>query len=147
MDDYLKPSSPNETFKAWLAGFIDGDGHIATQGKSRQIRVTITNTNKDVLVLIQTVYGGTLKEQYNSKHPNWKTGYHLCFVSRKALPLLQDILPYLILKHQHAKLCLMINSIQFKILKNHNHIPQIESAQREKEALSSELAILNKRGL
>jgi hypothetical protein len=155
----------NETFKSWLAGFIDGEGCIGTNGKSKQIRITIANTNKEVLLLIQKLYGGCLVTQKHTKHPDWKTAYRLSWSSKKALSVLYDVLPYLILKQSQAKICLTINAIQREITQKQTmlipkkrdelgrimevekiHIPQTELIE-QRQMLASELNNLNKKGI
>ena len=44
----------------YIAGFFDGDGCVSTSG--RRLRVSITNTVRDPLVLVHRFFGGSINE-------------------------------------------------------------------------------------
>lgn len=91
----------------YVAGFLDADGWISIQPPSKtggaETRIGITNTNLQVLILIQEQYGGRLnsKTRYRSNH---KQGWDLHFRVEEQKKLLEDILPYLIIKKEKAYL-------------------------------------------
>ena len=63
---------------AYVAGFFDGEGHISIRSRAKQskrsqhhqILAGITNTNKDLLDWIQSVFGGSIhpKRRYSKNH-------------------------------------------------------------------------------
>lgn len=95
-----------EFFKAYVAGFFDGEGSINLSLKAnttfRSVSVTLAQKRKDILAEIQTVFGGKLTLQ--------KKGYHtLEFCGKDSIkPLLTALLPHLRVKFQEASLALQI---------------------------------------
>jgi len=99
---------------AYLAGFIDGEGCIGihhrgkAKGRKPTVRVSITNTNKDILIWCQNFIGlgGTLKVHDKNRNSNWKTAYRLEYDCKKAEALLKMIVPYLRVKKEQALLAI-----------------------------------------
>lgn len=91
----------------YLAGLIDGEGYISlrpsNKGKYRKYypRIQVTNTYKPILDLLVEELGGTITPKRN-KNPNWKEGYDWRLHGDAARKLLQDLLPYLIIKKEAA---------------------------------------------
>jgi hypothetical protein len=97
-----------KTEAAWLAGLFDGEGSIIFVHKDRptpSVRITISNTYYPLLLRIQEVTGvGRLIVHHragtgNPKHSaswNWQT------YSANARDLLQQMLPWLIVKREKA---------------------------------------------
>lgn len=88
----------------YLAGLIDGEGyiHIAMNtriGRSIQYRptISISNTNFEVLEILKLQLGGHLVT-FQPKNPNSKLAYRLTWQHAAALPILQAVLPFLIIK-------------------------------------------------
>ena len=52
----------------YLAGFFDGDGCITTSPKTN-FRLTISNTNKEILDWIKKNFGGNINNQHLPKNP------------------------------------------------------------------------------
>lgn len=105
-----------ETDKAYIAGFIDGEGNISiydyhakgTGDRSIHFRVGIANSNLEVLEWIKR----TLDVHDNisvkkSDNPNWKTAYQLA-IQRigEVYRVLYLLEPYLKVKHEQALLAL-----------------------------------------
>jgi hypothetical protein len=99
-----------DTEIAYLAGMIDGEGSIYIQRRITKAgymsyfpRFQVVNTNQEVMEWIQNTFGGNLYKKPRTKHnEKWR----LCFewfstvgVMDELLPL---IIPYLIIKKQHA---------------------------------------------
>lgn len=144
-----------ETFKAYVAGFIDGEGFVdihrqATEKtmKSRGLKnpsfqpiVQISNSNKEVLDKIHATYGGSIYSR--RKKDGHKQIYSFVVTARKAEKLLTDILPYLVIKKIQAELVLKFYSegIAFP---DRNKVPVEELVRRENIYMS--LRNLNYKG-
>lgn len=102
---------------AYLAGLMDGDGHITiikqkVYGKRKapfkyRVYVQITNTNEEALKHLHKLFGGSLR--ISGKIPSKdgkKTLYRLSWVCRGARKILRGILPYLHVKAEDAKIVL-----------------------------------------
>ena len=96
---------------AYVAGFIDGEGCITLVphkpgGKRRDgytLRVLITNTNKPVLVWIQSLFGGYLGQRVRRSR-NHKISWELCVGSGYAEYMIQQIYPWLKMKKAQAEI-------------------------------------------
>jgi len=103
-----------ENEKAWMAGFVDGEGCITIRRLSPGHRhspyfvlvVTISNTQRAILQNFQKHYGGGISPNGNSNHVGWSEGY-VWFCPIPSIKIfLNDILPHLRLKTLHASLLL-----------------------------------------
>jgi len=84
-----------ETDWAYLAGWVDGDGHIGAQGPQ------VYCTKQFVMEHLFKKFGGALK--FKQVNANWATAGTLCWPMLEAVQILDGILPYLVLKQQVAK--------------------------------------------
>lgn len=138
-----KPIS--ETDKAYIAGFIDGEGSIGLYiqkpsdnhtsyrlGFRFLPQVTIFNTNRPVLDDISEKYKGGLTLSRKRKRGN-KTYWELRFGSRKLIKILTDVLPYL-----------KIKKIQAELLLEFYKLPPFKPPQRSDETLRRMIDIYNK---
>jgi len=103
--------------KAWLAGFIDGDGCIAIQKRKPQkasrmlsptyiIAVFISNTNLKVLEEIKSWFNfGAIQKMKKNDGKN-KTGYTLRFLQWDALEVILNVQKYLKVRRQQADLAI-----------------------------------------
>ena len=98
---------------AWFAGLLDGEGcvHIkqTNQGKSYVLMITIANTNFELMQFLVRIYGGAFqkKKLYSQHH---KVAYNWSVQSKKAMEILTDSLPYLIVKRQQAELGILFQT-------------------------------------
>ena len=139
----------------YLAGLIDGEGHISiTRSDKPEYRtqrgtmklypcpvryglvVAVSNTDIRLVKWLKETFGGS----YNGgrpfkKHPNWKPKYqwNVCGNKDKELFLLA-LLPYLVLKREQA-----IIALEFVRLRN-------EKAPEKRQELYERNIVLNKRG-
>jgi len=103
--------------KAYLAGFIDGEGSIGIYPDYRhpsnyRLVLTICNTNKDVIEWVRKVTKElncfqelkTTKNYPSWQKPKWKDVYSVWFGSGAAKRILKEIFPYLIVKKEHAQI-------------------------------------------
>lgn len=106
----------NETEKAWLAGFIDGEGSIGLTKEYDQRKgvgyfhyrpaLQISNTVKSALDDAQEMIGGGyISLLYRDKRGNRKPLYMYALRKQEILKqTLQSIIPYLRIKRKHAEL-------------------------------------------
>lgn len=97
----------------YFAGLFDGEGCISInkivgekQGYKRpgfQLRLSITNTNKEVLEEVQKKFGGKL---YTRNRKNSRTYYDWVVVSKQCIEVLESLKPYLIIKKRQAEIAL-----------------------------------------
>lgn len=105
---------------AYIAGFIDGEGTIGiyTHNKNKsclQVNVHIANTNVEILEEIHMVLGlGTVRAGRRGTSA-WKPLYRLEFNHGEAKELLTDLLPYLQIKKEQAKLSLQFLELQKRV--------------------------------
>jgi hypothetical protein len=130
------PVSSAEISAEYLAGFVDGEGHLGIErinnGKLKEyrrspnhpsrwynrspehtVRVQVSNTNLDGLKAIQRNFGGSLTVM-KSHRPRNKQAYKLTWNSRAAERILQLVGPYLVLKRQQYLLLLEFMRVRQK---------------------------------
>lgn len=93
--DYL-----TESEKGYMAGIIDGEGHITPK-----CRIQVANTNYEVLIWLKDKLGGSISKR-NTCEKNHKPiwCWSLSYVPSRGLIL--SILPYLIIKKERALILL-----------------------------------------
>jgi len=108
----------SETDKAWMAGFVDGEGCITISKQVRKNRpspayrvsITIANSDRRVLDFFLVNYGGAIyhvHERRRDKHSvKWADAFDWHCPISSSEQFLLDILPYLRIKYQQATYCL-----------------------------------------
>lgn len=149
----------------YLAGMIDADGSIGTTrtGANRNVvgRVIVTNTNHDFLRILKEQFGGSLNLRSIGSKENWKPYGSIIWTNRGAEMILEQVLPYLIIKKRQAELCLEL--IQMRNLPKSercDYVPtptatmpnrvlaQLKPDIREREeAIGAMIRELNKKGV
>jgi hypothetical protein len=92
----------------YLAGLVDGEGcirlHPSNKGKYRKYypRLQVTNTYKPILDMLVDQYGGAVHSDTKSRKENWKVKHDWRITGDKARELLNQLLPYLIIKKEKA---------------------------------------------
>lgn len=137
----------------YLAGFMDGNGSIRVdRRKSRRGEdsflavIEVCNTNKDFIERLRSKFGGTLthvgiKEEI--KH-GWKAAWVWRLHGRKGVFFIENILPYLNLKIEQAKLYLCFaETITEKSIGKNYILP--DHINEERRMIFDECNILNKR--
>lgn len=143
---------------AFIAGFFDGEGCVSFR-KSKNNNGTsfilpavyITNTNKDILMAIQTFYGFG---QINQKKPgNSRSKIHYHYIITKnddILKFLKTIEPYSIIKKSICQLgiktCVMRKKISSKQGTYHNEKYTIQDRETMFKVYE-QAKELNKRGV
>jgi len=96
---------------AYLAGFIDGEGTVTLTKKhkneNRQLAVTISNTERQILEFSLEVIGAGKITNKRTSQPHHSPSFTYAIYNRQALGLLEQIKPYLrSYKLKRAKLIL-----------------------------------------
>src|SRR6266566_3820657 len=105
-------STIQETDKAWIAGFMDGEGSFVVKPNNSKLkrpgffpRISIGNTDKESLEYLSLLYGGTvnLHKPANEKR---KQVYQWYCPKATMLVFLSHTVPYLRVKKEPALLLL-----------------------------------------
>ena len=103
--------SLSETDKAYLAGFIDGEGCISIQKIARQAKgatpvytlaLVIASCDKDVLMYWREKTGLGAISTRKAQRENCRDGHLWGIRSAQAVSLLKEVYPYLMLKKEQA---------------------------------------------
>lgn len=140
-----------ETEKAYIAGFLDADGCVGiSRNKSRSkayewdyaLRVMIINSDFEFIKWLKEKTGiGTAYESKKAFKPNWSPVHRWQATADKGRQILEQLLPYLIVKKYRSEMCLKLPKT-----KNCKCGRTLEQYQ-EQETLFYQLKKLNKRGL
>lgn len=143
---------------AYLAGLFDGEGNItiAKTGKYERstLRVSVTNTNRDVLIMINKAYGGRLNNNtFKNRPKHHKISFRLTWHESFAADIILLMYPYLIIKAPQAKLALdfwhlhatLPKSLRCKLLNGH-WVRTAKTKLRDKQ-YKQKMTKLNRRGV
>ena len=95
----------------YFAGFFDGEGSVLIYQRRRgargrfqpyNLRATVTNTNREVLVVFKNAFGGGVYRHHCSSAPNRSPAWVWTVSCQKAAVFLRCIEPSLIVKKQEA---------------------------------------------
>ena len=102
----------NKIKLAYLAGLLDGEGHFSIlydkKGKTKFNGVVgIVKTDPSMIHWLKDNFGGSIYHwKGKSKKPHWKEKYEWRVYSYHMTDLVKRVLPYLVVKKQHAKILL-----------------------------------------
>lgn len=143
-------------FYAYLAGFFDGEGSVCilkylnknykNVNPTYMLSVRWANTNLEVLNFIKDRIGGWLTEMKDkrAKGKNWKRFYRIEMNSGRAKKVLNKMLPYLIIKREHAKLGI---KLQQDLERSRPYRRLTQKTMNKRERIRQELKKLNQKGL
>lgn|SRR5262245_7055895 len=88
---------------AYVAGIIDGEGCINFSRARTTIfvRILVVNTNCELLEMLKDQYGGDIYP-LSGRHTGWNQAYQWRLSGTKAIDLLDEIYPFLIVKRLQA---------------------------------------------
>ena len=121
---------------AYSAGLIDGDGSIGfhrhrhNRFPSFAVRVEIFNKDLNLLLSVRSLWGevgGIRRRQSKGTYLKSKSIHTLSVEGAIAIPILEQILPFLILKRDNAERCLLYWR---ELRGNRNKIPSDELIER-----------------
>ena len=92
----------------WAAGFFDGEGFVTIQvrggkDKGHYLRIGVNHVNPAPLYVIQTLFGGVVREQKKAPTGNRKRRHEWGISCKKAEAALRKLMPYLVNKQHAAK--------------------------------------------
>ena len=137
--------------KAYIAGFIDGEGCIyiekeENKGKYKrhryQLKISISQQDKSPLEFIQKVYGGnfgTTPGGIYKRVPN--PIYRLRITDRKALKLIKECLPFFIVKKEHTDIAIEFYKFKDEHVRAYKRTP--DNILKELAAFKEKLHMLN----
>lgn len=106
--------SPLESDCAYLAGLIDGEGHISCIGvrreRSSQRRLTITNTHLPTLVWVAERFGGRIYSPGKHYGPRTKISFQWYCYGADVDRVLAAAVTYMRIKQMEARIALSIGS-------------------------------------
>lgn len=136
-----------ETDRAYLAGLLDGEGHIGINNfgghRVQAIRIAITNTDIETLKELQGVWGGALTTR-RVRVPGWKASADLLFAASTAVEILREVEPYLRIKHDQCQLALRFADTVNPASHRTRRLP--EGVKQFRETIRQQMLALNKRG-
>ena len=101
----------------YIAGFIDADGHVgivksrpAKSAPQYYVRLTLYSQNLAVLNAISEVIGGYIQSFVNEKNKVGAGCYRLMVKPSEAVPALEKIMPFMIIKKEQAELALRLHA-------------------------------------
>ncbi len=132
----------HETEKAYIAGFVDGEGCIfATQyGRNGRYRIgmTLAQCDQEIILYLKECCGGSIYE--NKRKVNRKIAWTWQISNKMAGDFLRDILPYLKVKKQQA-----ILAIELQSMKGQNSNKRTTNSQFNRETeIYTELKLIHK---
>jgi deoxycytidine triphosphate deaminase len=100
-EPYHEINSMRDVAAAWLAGIIDGEGCLSVHDKG--VRLTVTNTDKEMLELARSLTGVGQIYEKDDGDPKHKVRYDWVVTrSRHVQELLVRVLPYMVIKRAKA---------------------------------------------
>lgn len=98
---------------AYVAGLIDGEGHIRFSKTRLHVYpvVYITNTRLDLLEDLRTEFGGDI-QPVGGRHQGWKQAYHWRLNNARAVDFLDAVYPHLRIKDGQARLVFLWDAIR-----------------------------------
>lgn len=120
---------------AYLGGFFDGEGSVSISGDV--LRVSIGQINPAPLERYKYRWGGRLRlVKKTSPH---RDIYHWTIESAKAAGVLEELLPYLIVKRDQA-----ILGMNFQWMRHADRRPVSEDEKSIRKVMAATLRFLNK---
>lgn len=140
----------------YLAGFIDGEGHLSLgkcprRGRSTEypVRVVVYNSNLELLTEIQRTWGGNLSDA-GTRNPRWKPARALIWTNAAAAAVLARVAPSLRVKSRQAAELLNFHEHLRKVRRGRDRaghlLPLSRRELRFRAAYHERLKHLNARG-
>lgn len=105
---------PEPTTLAYIAGIIDGDGYITITRSTRNgkdyfgVQVGIAGTRREPHDLAASIWGGRVC-RYQPKNPSHRAQFQWQRMGASAVPVIEAISPYLLIKQEHAAIALELH--------------------------------------
>lgn len=98
----------NPVTLAYIAGILDGEGHIGINIVKPSFRVAIVNTNLDLIKWLSDQLGGRIRSLKKTQARHLTCYQWICTSRYNIVPLLKALSPYLIVKKTIAETCIAI---------------------------------------
>jgi len=126
----------SEVEKAYIAGFIDGEGYIGihrNKGRWFEAELAITNSNKEILLWIKDKLSISSSVRCIHKESN-KPRYQLEIRGNQAVSrLLRILLPYLRTKKEHALLVIELAELKRQAMSGYKGKRKPINPERQEE--------------
>jgi hypothetical protein len=139
---------------AYLAGILDGEGTISiftsrnsTKGRKYPCycpRVSISNCDERIMIWLEKTIGGRARPVKRKRETNsrkWRQSYIWELSRKQAVPILKNILPYLIIKRAQAALFL-----RFRETGQHRGSKLSLGIVHARQRIIDEMQFLNRKG-
>ena len=127
---------------AYVAGFIDGEGNIGVSyfksTGTYYLHITVPQTHRKPLEVLLETFGGNIWNRPIPKNPKHKQQWYWRVTRKLAASVLNELLPYLVLKKEQAELGIVF---QARIGQPSIRLPEGEHEKRAK--IIQELKYLN----
>lgn len=115
---------------AYLAGIIDGEGSITLTrihtNEHRRPCITIASTDKELLIYIQSLTGGTINDKKNYKPNMHKDSFTLNIKKKESvLFILECISPYLRVDKKRKRALWILDHYEKVTLRNGKYSPEL----------------------
>ena len=130
---------------AYLAGIIDGEGSIRIERSTRnyyRLRISVANTSIALMKWLQKKCGNTFikeRKRKGNRRQQYQWDSNRLF---DVVTLLTDLLPYLIIKHDHS-----LVALEFAEIKKSRKRRYSDKQKKEIVLLFEKMKVLNSRGL
>ncbi|HEX6537523.1 MAG TPA: hypothetical protein VF041_23275 [Gemmatimonadaceae bacterium] len=139
----------------YLAGIIDGEGTISVmyyqsktgRAPSLTCRLSIGNTNLDLLRWVESVCGGKIHLNTNVRMQRAKLYYNWALLGRPALDTIALVEPHLKIKRQQAILAAQIDALLLPRFGDNRLRVVTDELRKKREALVAEFRRLNGKGV
>lgn len=111
-----------DTELAYLAGVLDGEGHIGIARRAHKHAVTpegatgivmaVANTHLPVLEMFKRAFGGCVHSKPKSRY-GWHQAHSWHIGGRRALYAIHQMLPYLVIKREQAEALVIFGETYF----------------------------------
>ena len=140
---------------AYIAGIVDGEGTITISKQSKHRgafypRISVANTSKVLLDWLNERISGAVYVM--GRNERWRTAWQLIWDKKKTIPLIEALLPYLVIKKPQAEVVLLLNKFnkealdKFSIKKFGSYIRPPDDLVKLREECYKDILILNARG-
>ena len=123
----------------YIAGLIDGEGCFDFNLHKRccisRLRIGLVERDSHILNLLHKQYGGTM-QRVDAGHPDHSPQKIWYLRNKRLEPLLDDTLPYLVIKKRHVQIIQKFNKLPLE--KKHD--------KKIKTRFKQQLSKLNRRG-
>lgn len=133
---------------AYLAGIIDGEGCISIvkyPWGHFNCRISVVNTDVRLMVWLQESWGGGLSTPRQVK-PHWKPTMMWILSGEKAVDLIKELQPYLMLKKEQAEVFLSYWELHQRLQVSRKAYDR-GAFREEASVLKEAMGILNAKGV